>query len=197
MAIVASLLTFPNISWWMQVVRADKLILDKGAHFQKMTWRNRYKISGANNNIMLSVPIENGRNQRLSISEIKIFNEERWQTQHWRTLVSVYNRSPFFNHYEPTLRPLFEQRFTHLADFNLAGIEWVKTRLKLKFEIELTAIYQKDYPDAKDIRDHKNATIELPKYYQVFEERAGFVPDLSILDLLFSEGPAAMRLLLD
>lgn len=190
--VVAPFLTFPNISWWMQVVQADKLVLDKWEHFQKMTYRNRYRISGANNSILLSVPLEKGRNQRMAMAEVKIFNEERWQTQHWRTLVSVYRRSPFFDHYEDGLRPLFEQQFTYLVDFNVATIEWAKKQLKLPFETEVAESYIKDYPaDIIDLRNAKNYPVKLPEYYQVFEDRIGFVPDLSILDLLFSEGPGA------
>lgn len=197
MTLVAPIFTFPNISWWMQVLKADSLLLDPHEPFRKMTWRNRYQIAGANNSILLTVPLQKGRNQRALMSELNIFNIEKWQTQHWRTLVSVYKRSPFFDHYEPSLMPLFETTFTTLVDFNLAGIMWAVKQLKLKTEVTQTTGFVPEYPaDVIDIRNTKNIEDPPPRYYQIFEDRIGFQPNLSILDLLFSEGPAAGRILL-
>ena len=192
MTIVSPFFTFPNISWWAMVSHADSVIFDNGEHFQKMTGRNRYDISGANNPIKLSVPLVNGRNQHIPMSEVRIYNEEQWQTQHWRTLVSVYKRTPYFDHYEPGLKPLFETPFIHLTDFNRAALHWVKAQLKMKFQEEETDIYLQQYPpDVRDLRNFKSNAAATPKYYQVFDDRIGFLPDLSILDLLFSEGPGA------
>ena len=193
MTAISPFLTFPEISWWMHVVNMNVVILDKAEHFEKMTTRNRYPIAGANNSILLSVPLVNGRNQHVPMADVRIHNETRWQVQHWRTLVSVYKRSPYFEYYEPTLQPLFEQPFTHLTDFNKAGILWAKKQLGLKFELQETETYIKEYPaDIADLRNLKNITKTTPKYYQVFEDRIGFLPNLSILDLLFCEGPAAV-----
>jgi len=192
MLMISSFLTFPNISWWRQAVKADTVLFDGGEHFQKMSYRNRYRISGANNSILLSVPLADGRNQHTPMNEVRIHNEERWQVQHWRTLVSVYKRSPYFDHYADSLRPLFETSFINLADFNRAGILWVTQQLKLDFKVEETNVYLADYPgDVTDLRNAKNADVRLPKYYQIFEDRIGFVADLSILDMIFSEGPGA------
>ena len=116
------------------VLNADLVIFDGAEHFQKMTHRNRYDISGANNTIKLSVPLVNGRNQRVPMREVCIHNEERWQVQHWRTLVSVYKRTPFFDHYATTLGELFQTQFTHLADFNKATHRWVKAQLRQNYK---------------------------------------------------------------
>ncbi len=193
MTIVSPYFIFPCISWWMQAAQADIVILDSGEYFQKMTSRNRYDISGANNSIKLSVPLVNGRNQHVPMKEVQIYNGDRWQTQHWRTLVSVYKRSPYFDHYEDSLKPLFETPFISLIDFNRASVRWVRQQLKLKFEIQETEVFVKDYPkEVIDLRNSKIITAS-PKYYQVFEDRIGFLPDLSILDLLFSEGPFSVE----
>jgi hypothetical protein len=195
MTILSSYLTFAPISWWMKVLDADKVIFDTAEHFQKMSWRNRYRISGANKPLMLTVPISYGRSQRIPIKDVGIYNKDRWQVQHWRTLVSVYNRSPFFEHYETGLKPLFEAEFLGLADFNRAALHWAKQQLKLNFEEEETDVFIKKYPeDVTDIRIERD-NADTPKYYQVFEDRIGFQPDLSILDLLFSEGPRAVEVL--
>ena len=196
MTVVAPYLTFARISWWAMVVNADTLIFDVAEHFQKMTERNKYHISGANNSNKLSVPLVNGRDQRAPMCEIRIQNEERWQVQHWRTIVSVYRRTPFFEHYEDSLRPLFEEEFTHLVHFNKAAMQWVKRQLRLKFEEQEADVFVKEYrQEITDIRFIKPDPRELPRYHQIFEDRIGFLPDLSILDLLFSKGPAAAEYL--
>lgn len=196
MTIVSPFFTFPDTSWWAQVMEADTIILDAGEHFQKMTGRNRYDIAGANNGIKLSVPLVNGRNQHIPMSEVQIFNGERWQTQHWRTLVSVYNRSPYFEHYAHSLQKLYETEFTALTAFNRASIEWAMKQLKMKPELQETTTYLKEYPEAaKDLRSFKRNESTSFKYHQIFEDRIGFLPDLSILDLLFSEGPMAAKML--
>ena len=194
--IVTPYLTFPNICWWMEVVKCEQLLFDGGEHFQKMSLRNRYRISGANNPILLSIPLVNGRDQRSPMNEIRIYNEKRWQVQHWRTLVSVYKRSPFFDYYEDSLRELYETRFELLTEFNLAGISWIRKQLRLTFNVSETREFVQDYSDGIiDIRQKKYDGSKVPKYYQVFEDRIGFLPDLSILDLLFCEGPASVTIL--
>ena len=171
-------------------MNAGTLILDSGEHFRKMSYRNRYRISGANNSILLSIPLVNGRNQHSQMKEVLIHNEERWQVQHWRTLVSVYKRSPYFDHYEESLRPLFETSYAYLIDFNRDSIEWVGKQLKLRFEIREADGFVIDYPAGDvDLRNVKQPVSLLPEYHQVFEDRIGFLADLSILDMLFSEGP--------
>ena len=196
MTIVSPFLTFPNISWWVHAMDADTIILDAGEHFQKMTARNRYDIAGANNAIKLSVPLVNGRNQHIPMNDVQLFNGERWQTQNWRTLVSVYNRSPYFEHYAHSLQKLFETEFTHLTAFNRASIEWAMKQLKMKAELQETNVYLKEYPETvKDLRKFKRNENTSVRYHQIFEDRIGFLPDLSILDLLFSEGPLAAKIL--
>ncbi len=196
MTVVSAYYTFPRISWWGQVMGADMVIFDGYEHFEKMTYRNKYHISGANNSIKLSVPLVNGRNQRVPMAEVRIHNESRWQLQHWRTLVSVYRGTPFFEHYEDSLLALFETQFEYLVDFNKAALQWVKHQLNLRFEEQEAASFLKAYQDGViDLRSNKPASAKFPRYYQVFEDRIGFQPDLSILDLLFSEGPAATAIL--
>jgi len=196
MKIVSSFQAFPGISWWVAAVKADTILLDAGEYFQKMSYRNRYRITGSNNSILLSVPLVDGRNQRIPMGEVRIHNGERWQTQHWRSLVSVYKRAPFFDHYEDSLRPLFDATYSKLIDFDRESVLWVKRQLKLDMTIEETDTFINQYPsEVRDLRFGKTKLEYFPKYYQVFEDRIGFLPDMSILDLLFSEGPAAARLL--
>ena len=177
-------------------MHADTVIFDMAEHFQKMTHRNRYDISGANNGIKLSIPLVNGRNQRIPMQEVRIFNEDKWQLQHWRTLVSVYKRSPYFEHYADSMQPLFETPFEDLVSYNRAALRWVKHQLRLRFEEQEAAVFVKEYAaDILDLRWIPALQTDHPRYYQVFEDRIGFLPNLSILDLLFSEGPHALSIL--
>jgi len=190
MKLVSPFFTFPPVGWWLYASRADTILFEKHEHYQKMSDRNRYRISGSNNSILLSVPLVNGRNQDTPIADVRIMNTEKWQVRHWRTIVSVYNRSPYFFHYEELLRPLYEQEYASLIDFNEASLRWVRKQLGLGFEIEETTEYLKTYPPGHtDIRGWKYDLLPEKEYYQVFADRIGFVRGLSILDLLFSEGP--------
>ena len=196
--IVSSFMPFPSISWWVSAIKTESIILDKAEHFEKMSYRNKYYITGANGPITLSIPLADGREQRKPMKDVQICNRERWQIQHWRTLVSVYKRSPYFEHYEPSLEKIFHTPFQFLTEFNLASIEWLKAQLKLKTEITFTDSYEKEYENTIDLRNLKRSKDtggNYPVYYQLFEERNGFVPNLSLLDLLFSEGAGTMELL--
>ena len=195
MQLISSSLTFPPVKWWAFALGADNVIIDQTEHFQKMSYRNRYNISGANNPIQLSVPLVNGRDQRSAMADVLIHNADKWQVQHWRTLTSVYSRSPFWQYYEHSLGALFVQPFSHLTAFNEAGLQWVQKQLRIDIATSAAGFFVKQYPgDFTDIRNMKPATDKFapgsfPEYYQVFCERTGFLPNLSILDLLFSEGP--------
>jgi hypothetical protein len=193
---IASYIPFPCVSWWAAVATLDELLLDNAEHFEKMTYRNRYYLSAANGLLTLSIPLQHGREQRTAMSEVRIDNKTRWQMQHWRGITSAYKRTPYFDHYEPSLQQLFLQPFDLLANFNFASIQWLKEQLKLGFNIRGADEYHALYPDvAYDLRKglKRKPAPAFPAYYQPFRDRIGFLPDLSILDLLFVEGPNALH----
>lgn len=198
--VLSPFIPFPNIYWWLRVQEAGYIVFDKAEHFQKMSYRNRYCISGSNGLIQLSIPLVNGRDQRASMKNIGIAYSENWQIQHWRTIVSVYSRSPYFAYYEPGLKKIFDTSFTLLSEFNLATVNWVMEQIKVKKDIRFAETYIEDYPDdIIDLRRSMKPGVEKQPvkdgvaYYQVFADRTGFLPNLSILDLLFSEGPHAAQ----
>ncbi|OSZ79443.1 hypothetical protein CAP35_14680 [Chitinophagaceae bacterium IBVUCB1] len=198
-SVISSYIPFPNIYWWLQVLQADKLLLDGGEHFEKMTYRNKYFIAGSNGGIQLSIPLVQGRQQRSPMQDVLIDNKQRWQVQHWRTLVSVYKRTPYFEHYEPILQPLYTTQHERLIDFNLASVMWLCKQLQAVCSISYTDTYKKDYPESTDMRHTIKPGVErthlssIMPYHQVFADRHGFLPNLSMLDLLFAEGPYAVR----
>lgn len=196
--VISSFITFPDIVWWADVDGAATVCFDKAEHFEKMTGHSRYRILGGNGLIQLSMPLEGGRNQHAAIKDIKISNRDKWQVQHWRTLTSAYKRTPYFDFYEHSLATLFETPFSYLMDFNLASVHWLKAQLKTGFEETFIDTYIKTHDGASmDLRVANRRKDDVakpgfPEYYQLFSDRNGFVPNPSVLDLLFSEGPYAM-----
>ncbi|RYD58723.1 MAG: hypothetical protein EOP56_03815 [Sphingobacteriales bacterium] len=198
--VVSPYISFPNLYWWLQVAGADRLLLDPTEHFQKMSYRNRYYISGSNGLIQLSIPLVNGRDQRAAMQNVNISYDENWQVQHWRTLVSVYARTPYFLFYEPSLRKIFDTSFTKLSEFNLASVRWLSEQLRVKVEMDIADAYKANYSQEDiDLRKsfkpgiEKTPITDLQPYYQIFADRTGFLPNLSMLDLLFAEGPHSMQ----
>jgi len=211
---------FPTVNLYKILYKFSHVTFEQCEHYQKMSFRNRCQIAGAEGIINLSVPLEKGRDQKTLIKDVKIADAQPWQAQHWKTIVSCYSRSPWFEFYRDELEGLYTTRFDLLVDWNLACFEWSLKVLRLPITVVLTEDYQKVYGPEKGVDwrgkflPKNRATIAgLPastagptaasqatadgepplRYRQVFEERTGFIPGLSILDLLFCEGKEAIR----
>lgn len=198
--VISSFVPFPEIAWWCNVLHANKVIWEGHERFEKMTSRNRYCIAGAGGMLKMSIPIEGGRERKSLMSETFIAQQDAWQKKHWRTIVSAYNNAPYFEYYKDSLEQLFTTAYDKLSDFNLATVRWLKEQTEISFAEEITHFYQKDYQDSVfDLRRKGSlfAAEQFPVYYQVFEESTGFIPNLSLLDLLFAEGPYTRRWLLE
>ena len=201
MKLIAESHYFPSFIFYIGLNGISYIIFDQYDCFIKMSFRNRTLIAGSNGMVTLSVPIEQGRNQKKPMRDIKISNRDKWQMQHWKSIVSCYNRSPWFEFYSDELVGLYGRPFTFLLDWNLTCFEWSIQKLGLKSEVSLSNGYYKNYPPEEYI-DWRGKV--LPKNYQdfrairygqVFEERTGFLPNLSILDVLFCEGKNALNVL--
>jgi hypothetical protein len=191
---------FPNCVT-MAVLARRQVIWEGWDNYQKQTNRNRCYICTDRGAQMLSIPIKHvgGKTGRQTYRDVRIDNNYLWQRQHWRGLQTAYRSSPFFEFYEADLRPLFEKPFTYLMDLNLQTIEVFCNLLGLDFPTETTQSYlpeTEQYTDARDLVIAKGTKIkDLPPYPQVFQERHGFVANLSCLDLLFNEGNRSLQYL--
>jgi hypothetical protein len=202
--VVSPLLPFPNIAWWRSCGAPGTVIMmDEQEHFEKMSFRNRYMVAAADGVLTLSIPLAGGRQQRKAMKDVLICNQTRWQIQHWRSLVSVYGRSPYFEHYAERLQALFSTPFERLVDFSEASIRLMQEFTGIFHELCKTETYEPHYPDAvSDLRpcfrthDYEKAIPADRSYYQTFGDRHGFLNNLSILDLVFAEGPAAAGFIL-
>ncbi len=198
--IVSELQYFPPVTFLTTLYNETYAYLDVYENYRKMSFRNRCVIAGAQGTISLSVPLQDGRNQNLPMNEVLISEIENWQSRHFKSIQSAYNRSPFFEYYQHELSEIYQKPFKLLVDWNLHCLNWVKEKLDWPAEIRFT---EKAIPfGANGFEDRRN--IVLPKNYsrwnpvkyrQVFEERTGFLPNLSVLDLLFNVGKQAGELL--
>lgn len=197
-AVVLHPLYFGPIDYFKILLEADQIIWEVQDHYQKQTYRTRQYIYGANGILLLNTPISHRftEDRKRVYKSVVIENSEAWQRVHWRSLQSAYQSSPFFAYYEPEIKPLFQHPQKFLLDFNLQCIHRILECLEIQKEEKKTQEYKKKYSPADGIEDYRylsqakrESTIKTPPYFQVFDEKHGFLPNLSILDLLFNLGP--------
>ncbi|WP_248722270.1 WbqC family protein [Seonamhaeicola sp. ML3] len=190
---------FPNIAHFVAMSQAENIVFEVADNFVKQTYRNRTYIYGANGKQTLNVPVVHSQKNRLLYKDVKIFNEEKWQLNHWKSLLSAYRTSPFFEYYEDELHPLFHTEETYILDFNMKCFEVVCGCLQLDVNTSNSKTFEKTVEGKLDLRHLVNAKKEQPQkfeqYTQVFSNKHGFIGNLSILDLLFNEGPNAINYL--
>jgi len=199
MSIIIHPTYFPNIAHFVAITKAKSIMFEVDDNFVKQTYRNRTYIYGANGKLALNIPVVHTQKNRQKYKDVKIFNEENWQSLHWKSLLSAYRTSPFFEYYEDELQPLFNTKADYILDFNLKCFEVICDCLQLDLNISKTEAFQKIVENKTDFRYLVNAKKEQPQqfetYTQVFNNKHGFISNLSILDLLFNEGPNALNYL--
>lgn len=202
--ILLSTACFPPIQYFSKLVQFEKVYLEQFENFTKQTYRNRYEILGANGVISLVAPVVKGRGRKIKIRDLKISYDTDWQRNHWRTIFSAYNSSPFFEFYKDDIQPFFEKPRKFLFDFNLEILQTLCYLLELEPNLVLTEDFEQVPEGTLNFREaispKKNRTETDAQFYpqpytQVFHEKFGFAPNLSILDLLFNEGPNSLNVL--
>ena len=178
---------------------SDEVVVDVKEHFEKQSYRNRMVIYGANGALNLTIPIvRNGKYQVMD--QVKIDNSQDWQKLHWRSLTSAYRSSPYFEYYEDKFKGFYENTYETLVVFNEALIEMIVEILG----ISITRTLSESFVERGELNDFRNlihpkkeptSHFKNEEYDQVFEDKCGFLPNLSILDLLFNEGPNAVNLI--
>ena len=165
--------------------------------FRKMSFQNRCIIPTANGITTLSIPLSGGRENNQLFRDVRIDNTQLWQTRHWRTITSAYNRSPFFEYYEPGLEELFRTRFEFLHHWNKAIQVWLVKQLGIDLELKDIDIPGQEITKLVLPRNYQDPDItkDLPVYRQVFTDRHGFIPNMSSLDLLCCVGNNSASLL--
>lgn len=199
MSIIIHPTYFPNIAHFVAMVQADDVLFETDDNFLKQTYRTRSYIYAANGKLLLNIPVIHSQKNRQKYKDVKIANDYKWQDLHWKSLLSAYRTSPFFEYYEDELQPLFNMKTDFILDFNLKCFEIVCDCLQLELNISKTKIFEKTVENKSDFRYLVNAKQEhhqpFDSYTQVFDDKHGFINNLSILDLLFNEGPNALNYL--
>jgi hypothetical protein len=190
---------FPNISHFVGMANAESILFEVKDNYQKQTYRNRAYIYGANGRLALNVPVKHSLKNRQLFKDIKIANETNWQLLHWKSLLSAYRTSPFFEFYQDDFAPLFHNKQHFILDFNFKCLELVFDCLQLDLDYKTTTEYNKEVTCKNDLRylvnARKETEIMFQPYTQVFVAKHGFINNLSILDLLFNEGTNALNYL--
>lgn len=192
---------FGPVSQFVAMVNADDIVFENEDNYQKQTYRNRMYIYGANGKLLLNIPIKHTGNKsgHQKYKDIRIENDFPWQKQHWKSLETVYRTSPFFEFYEDEFYPLYHREFKFLMDFNYHSLQLALECLQLDLSYEKTEEYIKeptDITDGRSLIEAKNKKHqEFEPYFQVFQEKFSFLSDLSIVDLIFNEGPNALNYL--
>lgn len=190
------------VQYYCKLFSFESTVIEKAENYQKQTYRNRCLIATANGIQALSIPIEKPKTEKCLTKDIRISNHGEWRHLHWNAIVSGYGMSPFFEYYQDDFAPFYEQKFEFLFDFNKQLTQMICNLL----DIQPAISYSSDYATSviNDFRENirpKHPGIDRtfsPKpYYQVFQQKYGFIPNLSIIDLLFNMGPESLLILRD
>lgn len=188
------------IEYYVAMIKADEVFLEACEHYEKQSYRNRCNIIGANGRLALTIPVEKSTNGRQKTIDVRISEHSDWQINHWRSIESAYNSTPFFEYYKDDLLPFYEKKWRFLFDFNLE----IQTKIIELLDIELvcnkTHEYKQFLIDGMDFREtihpkKVDLNLVINPYYQVFEQRFGFCSNLSIIDLLFNMGNESILVL--
>ena len=202
--ILLSTAYFPSVQYFSKFLQFEKIYIEQFENFSKQTYRNRCEILGTNGVIPLVVPVVKGRGRKIKIRDLKISYDIDWQRNHWRTIFSAYNSSPFFEFYKDEISPFFEKRHKYLFDLNQEVLDTLCELLELDIPLDFTEDFEKVSEDTLNFREAlspkkqktvPDASFSPKQYTQVFSDKFGFVPNLSILDLLFNEGPNSYNIL--
>ncbi|MBK5721087.1 WbqC family protein [Dysgonomonas sp. Marseille-P4677] len=187
------------IQYYAKFLSAESIFIEQHDNYIKQTYRNRCNIISANGEIPLSIPVEHSSKAKIAMKDIRIAKHGNWQHMHWNAIVSAYNSTPFFEYYQDDFYPFYHKEFDFLFDFNEELRTLILCLLNIDLpEIKYTEYYKVDFGqneiDLREIihpkRDWRTLDSDFLSvdYYQVFNQKLGFTPNMSIIDLLFNMG---------
>ena len=190
----------PPVEYFVQLnTYKPGIMIEREEHFPKQTYRNRANICSPDGVLALTVPVIKGSKNHTKIKDVKISYDFGWQRLHWLSLQACYRRSAYFEFYEDEFSVFYDKKYDYLFDYNEQLLQFILKAMKIRLAIHFTDTYELRYSNLVDLRDSITPKTESgfnqKPYFQVFEERTGFQKNMSIVDLLFNQGPQAVNYL--
>ncbi|MVN22136.1 WbqC family protein [Mucilaginibacter arboris] len=190
----------PPVSFFTEFLQhKNNFLIEQKEYFPKQTYRNRAQIYSPDGALTLVVPVEKGSKNHRVVKDVKISYDFNWQRLHWLSLECCYRSSAYFEYYEADFAPFYqEKKYMFLFDYNEALLRLLLKLMKLKVELNFTEAYEastKGLDFRKSIHPKLDYDFQQKTYFQVFDDRKGFLKNLSIVDLLFNQGPNTLNYL--
>lgn len=194
------------VEYYTKLYAYDKVYVERFDHYMKQTYRNRCVIASASGPLALTIPTEKSDELKCLMKDMRISDHGNWRRVHWNAFVASYRHSPFFDYYADEFHVFFERKYGFLYDFNMDLCRWVCRQIDLQPCMLPTGYYVASPEAADDFRERihpkkpcqsYDPQFEAKPYYQVFDAQTGFLPNLSIVDLLFNMGPESLLVLRD
>ena len=196
----------PPVSYFSKLYAYEKVCVERFDHYMKQSYRNRCVIASAAGPLSLTIPTEKSEDPKCLMKDVRISDHGNWRHVHWNAFVAAYKQSPFFDYYADEFHEFFEKRYSFLFDFNSELCNWLCEQLDMHPVVAWSDDFIVDTAGMDDFREQihpkkhlqtDDASFKAVPYYQVFQEKQGFQPDLSVADLLFNMGPEGLLVLRD
>lgn len=196
----------PPVSYFSKLYAYEKVCVERFDHYMKQSYRNRCVIASAAGPLSLTIPTEKSEDPKCLMKDVRISDHGNWRHVHWNAFVAAYKQSPFFDYYADEFHEFFEKRYSFLFDFNSELCNWLCEQLDVHPDVTLSDDFIVNTAGMDDFRElihpkkrlqMEDASFKAVPYYQVFQEKQGFQPDLSVADLLFNMGPEGLLILRD
>ena len=194
------------VSYFAALYSCRKAYIERYDHYMKQTYRNRCVIASADGPLALTIPVEKSSEGKCAMKDIRVSEHGNWRHVHRNAFVAAYKQSPFFDYYVDEFNAFFDRKYEFLYDFNMELTQWLCEQIDIQPELVPTTEYMDTGEGILDLREAihpKKSAVDMASfyrpvpYYQVFDSRHGFQPDLSIVDLLFNMGPESLLVLRD
>ena len=194
------------VSYFAALYSCRKAYIERYDHYMKQTYRNRCVIASADGPLALTIPVEKSSEGKCAMKDIRVSEHGNWRHVHRNAFVAAYKQSPFFDYYADEFNAFFDRKYEFLYDLNMELTQWLCEQIDIQPELVQTGDYMDAGEGILDLREaihpKKSAGDAVSfcrpvPYYQVFDYRHGFQPDLSVVDLLFNMGPESLLVLRD
>ena len=185
----------PSIEYVSLFLKTEDASIELFETYQKQSCRTRTNVMTANGVQTLTIPVIKTNGNHTLTKDIEISYKESWQQVHLRCLESAYRKSAYFDYYFPYFEKIYRQKFNTLVELNDFCLKTILKIMKVKKDYSFTTDFERivDENDYRISLSKGTNKIEMKPYYQVFADRHGFIPNLSIVDLLFNEGPNSIH----